>query len=155
MKRVEAVGILRSLVEGRDPATGEELPVEGVLQRAPVLRALLMAQAEMEESIQREKRRATLPERAGEPWTDEEDAQLMSGFQGGTTIADLATKHGRTTNAVEARLERLGLVTAHAFVRGRPQPSPSDEGGGTPSPSVVRGEGAPGVTGETSSEKNA
>ena len=53
MKRVEAVGILKSLVEGRDPASGDELPVESVLQRAPVLRALLMAQTELEESVQR------------------------------------------------------------------------------------------------------
>ena len=141
MKRVEAVGILKSLVEGRDPTTGEELPVDGVLQRAPVLRALLMAQAEMEESVQREKRRALLPERAGEPWTDDEDTQLMSGFQRGATIADLASTHSRTINAVEARLERLGLATAHTFVRGRPQVSPTQES-------------TQGVAHETPSEKN-
>src|SRR6185437_6817690 len=123
MKRVEAVGILRSLVEGRDPLSGEELPAESVLQRAPVLRALLLARTEIEESVKREKRRVAMPGRAGEPWADDEDVKLMTGYQQGTTIANLASIHGRTMKAIEARLERLGLLSSRSGGDSREQTS--------------------------------
>jgi len=127
MKRVEAVGILKSLVEGRDPVSGEELPTESVLQRAPVLRALLLARVEMEESAKREKRRALMPGRAGESWKDDEDAQLTTGFQQGTAIADLASLHGRTIRAIEARLDRLGLRSSGIIGERRAQATAGGE----------------------------
>jgi hypothetical protein len=57
-------------------------------------------------------RRAHLPARVGNYWTDEEDGKLTSAFKEGQAIELLAANHGRTTRAIEARLERLGLITA-------------------------------------------
>jgi len=46
------------------------------------------------------------------PWSDDEERTLVSEFQSGDSLSDIAGKHGRTLRAIEARLERLGLITA-------------------------------------------
>jgi len=48
----------------------------------------------------------------GSAWTAEEEQGLVKAFQAGDALADIAEKLGRTVRAVEARLERLGLLTA-------------------------------------------
>jgi hypothetical protein len=55
-------------------------------------------------------RRAQLPESVGNPWSEAEERQLKAEFTGGELVPDIATKHGRTIRAIEARLERLGLL---------------------------------------------
>jgi hypothetical protein len=35
----------------------------------------------------------------------------MEEFKGGESLQEIARKHGRTLRAIEARLERLGLLT--------------------------------------------
>jgi|SRR5581483_9042520 len=107
----EAAKILKSLVDGRDPSSGEELPSDTVYQRAIVIRALLLGQAALEDSLARGKRRAHLPERVGAAWSLEEDERLRSAFQAGRSIAGIALDHRRTPNAIQARLERLKLVS--------------------------------------------
>lgn len=102
--------VLRCLVEGADPATGEALPSTPVLQQADVQRALLAAIAVLESDASRAQRRASLPGNIGQPWTQAEEQQLTAAFKAGQALAEIANRHGRTLTAIEARLERLGLL---------------------------------------------
>jgi hypothetical protein len=104
--------VLRRLVEGIDPETGEELPKDTVLHRAEVIRALLTSVEVVEEASQRASRRAQLPPSVGQRWSEDEEMRLTEAFQAGQTIEILASNHGRTVNAIESRLESLGLITA-------------------------------------------
>jgi hypothetical protein len=112
MQEQRARKILQALVQGVDPTTGAELEAGTVLQRADVLRALLAGVAALEQISARAQRRAQLPENVGLPWSSDEERTLVAEFQSGDTLSDIAAKHGRTLRAIEARLERLGLITA-------------------------------------------
>ncbi len=111
MKESRARQILQALVQGVDPLTGEELPAGTVLQHADVLRALLAGVGALEQMAARAQRRAQLPGNVGRAWTAEEEQVLTAEFQRGETMAAIAALHGRTLRAIEARLERLGLLT--------------------------------------------
>jgi len=111
MKETKARRILQALVQGIDPITGEELAPGTVLQHADVLRALLAGAGALESMAARAHRRAQLPDNVGQTWTPDEENALASEFKAGESVADIAAKHGRTLRAIEARLERLGLIT--------------------------------------------
>ncbi len=111
-KDIQAGQILKALIQGADPRTGEPVPAESVLHQAEVLRALLAAVAALERSAARAQRRAALPDNVGRAWTGEEESRLIAAFKTGEPPEVLARKHRRTLRAVEARLERLGLLTA-------------------------------------------
>lgn len=51
-----------------------------------------------------------LEPRAGAPWSDEEDERLIRAFRSGMDFGEIAASHGRTRNAIWARLESKGLV---------------------------------------------
>jgi DNA-binding NarL/FixJ family response regulator len=104
--------VLQALVQGADPETGSELPGDTVLNRVDVVRALLAAIEALDSVSARALRRAQLPESVGKSWSDEEEQRLKEEFAGGESVPDIATKHGRTVRAIEARLERLGLLRA-------------------------------------------
>ena len=112
MKEQRARQILQALVQGVHPVTGEELAPGTVLQNADVLRALLAGVAALEHTTARAQRRALLPENVGRPWSAAEEAALAAEFGSGELPAQIAVRHGRTLRAIEARLERLGLITA-------------------------------------------
>jgi hypothetical protein len=57
-------------------------------------------------------RRAHLPDNAGQTWTKEEEDTLIAEFKSGEPSPQIAARHGRTLRAIEAQLERLGLITA-------------------------------------------
>jgi hypothetical protein len=103
--------VIESLIQGNDPATGKELPSDTVLNRIEVNRALLVAVAAIEEKSARSARRSQLPSGVGKPWSKEEEQTLSAEFKGREAITDIAEKHHRTVRAIEARLERLGLLT--------------------------------------------
>jgi DNA-binding NarL/FixJ family response regulator len=111
MQERRAKEILQALIQGVDPFNGEELPPGTVLQRAEVIRALLAGVAAMEQETARASRRAQLPQNIGRAWSAEEQAELIDAFHAGVSTADIAAKHGRTVRAIEARLEKLGLIT--------------------------------------------
>jgi hypothetical protein len=111
-KRLGTKKVLQALVRGMDPETGQELPNDTVLQRVDVIRALIASIGAVEETEARALRRAQLPARVGNYWTEEEDQKLTKAFQEGQTTELVASSHGRTIRAIEARLERLGLTTA-------------------------------------------
>jgi hypothetical protein len=104
--------VLQALVQGVDPETSAELPMDTVLNRVDVVRALLAAIEALDAVSARALRRAQLPGSVGKTWSDEEERQLKVEFAGGEPVPVIATKHGRTVRAIEARLERLGLLRA-------------------------------------------
>ena len=112
MQQARARQILQSLIQGVDPVSGEELPRETVLQHAEVLRALLAGLAALEQTAARAQRRAQLPDNVGQSWTTEEESRLVTAFKRGDSPVVIARQHGRTLRAFEARLEKLGLITA-------------------------------------------
>lgn len=116
MQEQRARKILQALVQGVDPLSGEELPAGTILQQADVLRALLAGVTALEQVSARALRRAQLPDNVGRAWTADEERMLVTAFQAGDSLADVAMKHGRTLRAIEARLERLGLLTAEQRV---------------------------------------
>lgn len=112
MQEQRARQILQALVQGVDPFNGEDLPTGTVLQQAEVLRALLAGSAALEECAARASRRSQLPRNIGRTWNADEQNSLLDAFQAGEPLADIAARHGRTLRAIEARLEKLGLITA-------------------------------------------
>jgi hypothetical protein len=112
MTQTRARQILQSLIQGIDPVTREELPHETVLQKADVLRALLAGLSALEQIAARTQRRAQLPGNVGQAWTTEEESKLVAAFKSGDSPITIARQHGRTLRAIEARLEKLGLITA-------------------------------------------
>jgi hypothetical protein len=116
MQEQRARKILQALVQGINPTTGEELSGETVLQQADVLRALLAGVTALEQVSVRAQRRAQLPGNVGRTWTADEERALVAAHQSGDSLQAIAVKHGRTLRAIEARLERLGLLTAEQRV---------------------------------------
>jgi hypothetical protein len=104
MQERRARQILQALIQGVDPFNGHELPSGTVLQQADVIRALLVGVAAMEQDAARASRRAQLPRNIGRTWSAEENSRLVDAFQAGENLGDIATKHGRTLRAIEARL---------------------------------------------------
>jgi hypothetical protein len=102
--------VLRALVENTDPSTGEPLAAGTVLQQADVQHALQAGIAALEEGAMRAQRRAQLPGNIGQPWTVAEEQRLAAAFRAGDALSDIAGRHGRTLAAIEARLERMGLL---------------------------------------------
>jgi hypothetical protein len=111
MNTTRATLILSSLVQGVDPTSGEELTPNSVLQSADVLRALLAGVTALKEQAGREARKRNRPANVGRPWTAHDESRLIEAFQTGETLSAIAEAVGRTLRAVEARLERLGLIT--------------------------------------------
>jgi hypothetical protein len=112
MKEQRARDILQFLVQGLDPSTGEELPPGSILQKADVLRALLAGVTALEMVAVRAQRRAQLPGNVGRAWSKEEEALLVEAFKCGESPTEIAIRHAPTLRAIEARLEKLGLITA-------------------------------------------
>ena len=77
-----------------------------------VNRAMSTAIMALDQMTARLTRRAMLPEKVGKGWTEEEERRLKDEFNRSEPVPLIATKHGRTIRAIEARLERLGLLTA-------------------------------------------
>ena len=111
MQHNEAKAILVSLIEGRNPDSGERLPSECVVHRSDVIRALLLGVGAINSTDARAKRRSQLPKNVGRDWTTKEEEQLRSEFAAKEPLKSIAERHGRTLRAIEARLERMGLIT--------------------------------------------
>jgi hypothetical protein len=108
----KARNVLQSLIQGLDPETGADLPKDAIVNHIEINRSMLIAVTAMEQVEARMLRRAQLPESVGKTWTGEEEQQLKDEFARSEPIPLIATKHERTIRAIEARLERLGLLTS-------------------------------------------
>jgi len=128
MEPLAARQILQRLVEGADPASGAALPAGTPLADPTVIAALEAALASLAGEAERARRRAQLPPNLGAPWSETEEQALCGAFRAGTALGDIARAHRRTLAAIEARLERLGLllpqqrVTRNRYVTKAPPP---------------------------------
>lgn len=104
--------VLQALVHGLHPVTGDELPREDVVNQIEVNRAMATAVMALDRMATKLTRREALPDKVGNAWTAEEEQQLKDEFNRNESVPDLAITHGRTIRAIEARLERLGLLRA-------------------------------------------
>jgi hypothetical protein len=104
--------VLGALIDGVHPETGAELAHESILQNVSVLRCLMTARDALQTVEARELRRAQLPSGVGKTWTADEERALVAEFEAGEALEKIAQSHSRTVRAIEARLERIGLITA-------------------------------------------
>lgn len=119
--------IVTALANGVDPATGETLQGDSPCQQPEVVRALMCAVRALESRPPRRDRN-DLPANAGKPWSSDEDARLLAGFEDGLTLRELAEHHARTVAGIEARLERHGRLDPDARTTPRRYPVRSDGG---------------------------
>jgi hypothetical protein len=112
MNQTEALQVVRSLANGVDPQTGEVFAPDSAYQRAETVRALFLAAQALEHAERFERRKAQLPPKTGEPWTEDEDRKLLAAFDAGRALAELASAHQRTQTGVRARLVKYGRLAA-------------------------------------------
>ena len=106
----KAIDILKLLADGTDPTTGEVFPDDSAYNRPEIIRALFVAIDALERVRRNEKRKSTLPENAGKSWDKVEDTKLISEFDNGKSIREIANMHKRTAGAIESRLIKLGKI---------------------------------------------
>jgi hypothetical protein len=112
MDASQALAVVRSLANGIDPVTGEVFPAESAYQRPDVVRALYEAVSALERHERSERRKAELPVKTGEPWSEDEDRKLLAAFDSGRSLQELAASHQRTLAGVRARLLKYGRINA-------------------------------------------
>jgi len=112
MDQAQALAVVRSLANGVDPASGEVFAPDSPYQRADTVRALYVAAEALERSERFSRRRADLPPKVGQPWTEEEDRKLLASFDAGRGLAELAATHERTQTGIRARLVKYGRLAA-------------------------------------------
>ena len=115
MTPTEAKQVIEVLAKGIDPETGEVLPQDSPINSPHVIRALFMAAQALEQAAADKPARAKAdkPGNAGQAWTPEEDQRLLTAFDEGAAVADLAPIHQRTKGAITSRLMRLGRLQAN------------------------------------------
>jgi hypothetical protein len=94
MRLEEAIRILETLADGRDPDTGAALPPDSVAQSPQVVRALYTVVQGLKGLGRRSPAAGAGRENAGKPWGEAEEADLLRGFEAGTPLTELAKKHG-------------------------------------------------------------
>lgn len=118
--------VIQSLVQGVHPSSGKDLPKDSIVNEVEVTRALGTAVMAIDQVSVRLARRAQLPESVGKAWTEEEERRLRAAFNRSKPIPEIATEHGRTIRAIEARLEKLGLLTPAPGTASPPYKTNSD-----------------------------
>ncbi len=112
MNTSEALGVVRSLANGVDPASGEIFAPDSPYQRADTVRALYSAISALEKFERTDRRKAQLPAKAGNPWSEDEDRKLLASFDAGGGLAELSASLERTQAGVRARLVKYGRLAA-------------------------------------------
>jgi hypothetical protein len=127
MDETQALSIVAALADGVNPVTGEIFGPDSPYQSVQVVRALYCVMNAVQGSRSAQRRRESLPRNAGKRWTPEEDKVLLTGFDGGKSIADLAQQHERTAAGIAARLEKHGRVDSQSdLLRSRYVQPPSN-----------------------------
>lgn len=110
MKEMGALKIIQALADGVNPCTGEVLSPDSILENPQIIRALFAAIEALKAKMKRQERARNLPQRAGQPWTEQESSLLEKRFDQDVSISDIAREHERTSGAIKAQLERLGKI---------------------------------------------
>jgi len=119
MDKVKALEIVSALAEGHNPYTGEIFENDNVFQNPDTVRALYLARDILSRQIKLDSQKRALPENVGMAWTQEEEDELVKGFDAGVMVKELAVKHCRTRGAIESRLAKLGKLSNVVLVRYR------------------------------------
>lgn len=108
MEIQRAKEIIAALADGVNPLTGEILPSSDSCNQADVVRALHAVLEELDKTSDRQMK--ARPENAGNPWSVDEDAQLLYAYRNGQRVFEIAKIHQRSTGAIKARLVKLGEI---------------------------------------------
>jgi hypothetical protein len=111
----QAIGIIRKLADGVDPATGERLPPSSVCQKADTVRALHLALEGLDRLKRHKERIHSGPPKAGRPWTKDEEDKMLHQFDAKVDVKLIAQELNRTTGAIWARLEKVGRIQRKDF----------------------------------------
>lgn len=118
MEKEQTLKVLNALANGVHPATGEKFAADGPYQHPDTVRALFAAMRAVEggpAATPAPERRPALPQSgSGSRWSSEEEQRLVSAFDAGKSVDELARAHTRSRAAIEARLVRLGKMDASA-----------------------------------------
>lgn len=118
MEREQVLKILNALANGVHPATGEQFAADSPYQHPDTVRALFEAVRTLEQprapAGERAQRAASMPGNTGLRWTPEEEERLVTAFDAGRTVDELARAHNRTRAGIEARLVKLGKLDESA-----------------------------------------
>lgn len=102
-----AAQILRTLLEGVDPETGEILPQEHLVHEEPVQQALALVL----EAVGAPRETAWVNKNgrlnAGRPWTPEDLAELRTLYEGGVSIEEIARLTQRRPRGVRLQLNLM------------------------------------------------
>jgi len=118
MKRFEAIDIIKKLLDGVNPVTGQVLGRNHVCCEPEVMRALHSAVMAMEAGAAREDAPSDIDARwyrrngslnAGRPWTEKDSRQLAELFRQGMDIDEICVLLQRRRRGVEHQLDMLGL----------------------------------------------
>jgi hypothetical protein len=103
--------------QGLPHMRGDDVGATGLAARQAAGAAVLTARSWRTGAAVKKRARVThnphpsfVPERAGQSWTDKEDAQLREEHGRGLTVKQMAEAHLRTVVGIEARLIRLGVI---------------------------------------------
>ena len=107
-----ALELIRPLADGVDPLTGETLAEENICQHPQIVRALMSAIGALEFERERRRRQQKLPGKAWMAWSSEEDEALADQFESGKSLQEIADAHERTKAAIQARLIKIGKLSA-------------------------------------------
>jgi len=107
----KAQQIIGAVAKGIDPETGNLLSPDNLLNSPHIIRALLFASKALDAVIQKIDAKDGRPSKAGKPWPEAEDEQLLKAFDAGATVHDLASIHERSAGGIASRLVRLGRIT--------------------------------------------
>ena len=121
MEKQAAVTIIQQLANGIDPHTGEVFRADSPYQHPDTVRALFVALRELATQPAPKPRTGgneNAPQNAGKPWSGDEDQALVSAFDAGKQIPELAAQHQRSRFAIETRLAKLGKIAPPANMRG-------------------------------------
>lgn len=110
---------MSALANGVNPASGEIFPADSPYQGVDVVRALSLLVHLVETGQSRSRARSVTPDNAGKPWSADEDQRLLTEFDRGVDVTELARSHGRTAAGIEARLEKHGRLQTTPAGRNR------------------------------------
>jgi hypothetical protein len=102
--------ILRSLLDGIDPTTGEKLPKKHLCRHPMLTRAFETGLRRTAGFQAFNYSWQNKPKNDGNIWAELEERKLMREFKAGMTINRIAKKHERTEGAIRARLIKLKLI---------------------------------------------
>ena len=144
MDESRAQSIIAALANGVDPTSGRAFPADSPYQAPDIVRALYVAAQALEAKANpRPRPKGDLPANAGKPWSDDEDRRLLTQFDNGQKLQELARVHGRTVAGIQARLERHGrLQPAAGSQDKRPGQAPARSGTPASNPAAGRGRGS-------------